>query len=171
MAATVRISYFGASGTEPAGANAEGGINFNLADSLTGTTPIQIPTATGTNFSWIKNLALEVTGTAATAITNRQVYLGGTPTSGLKVHFKQDATYNQAASGNRPSASGSNGATPSGYTALSTTPQTYHSGSVSAGSTGRNGDFCVVVCGVDNTYSAGGGSAALPDLKINYDEA
>jgi len=173
MAATVRISYYGGSASEPAGVDAEGGVKFNREDSLTGTSaPIPIPTTTGTNFSWIKQLALEVTSGDSTTISNRKVFLSGTPTAGLKLHFKGASAYDQADADNMPEASGSDGATPSGYTPLTTSPQSYHDNAVSASSTGRNGDFCVLVLGVDSTYSGGAGSnIALPDLKISYDEA
>jgi len=172
MPATVRVSYYGASGTEPAGVTAETGIKFNREDTQTGTSaPVPIPTATGTNFSWLKNLALEVTGAAATSLSNRKAALASSPTSGLLVHFKYSATYAQAASGNMPAASGSNGATPAGYTQMTTTPQSYDNASASANSTGRNGGFCQVVLGVDYSYAGGGGQATLPNILISYDEA
>jgi hypothetical protein len=170
MAATVRASYFGANASEPAGASAEGGIKFNREDTQSGTTPVEVPTSTGTEFSWIKQIALEVTATDTTDIDNRRVYLGGAPTSGLKVHFKNGAAYDQADSGNMPTASGSAGAVPAGYTEVSTTPQVYDADAVAAGSTGRNGDFCVLVAGASNGLSAGS-AVALPDILIVYDEA
>lgn len=161
-------------GSSVSWANAEGGIVFNLEDTITGTTPIPIPTATGTNFSWIKNLVLYVTATGTTAITNRTVNMGSSPTSGLKLHFKDVAvaSYAQAASGNRPTASGSNGATPAGYTAMTTSAQQYDNTSVATSSTGANGDMAVCVMGVDNTFAGGPGSAtALPNIVLSYDEA
>lgn len=172
MAATIRVSYFGGNATEPAGANAEGGTKFNREDTLAGTTtPVPIPTATGTNYSWIKLLALEVTGTAATSITNRKVALASSPTTGLAVHFKANNTYAQPASGNKPADSGSNGAVPSTYTQVTTSAQSYDNASASANSTGRNGQFCQLVFGVDYTYTGGGGQASLPNLLFTYDEA
>lgn len=172
MAATLQAQYFGASASEPAGANAESGIKFNREDTQSGTTPIPIPTATGTKYSWIKNIALAVTGTAATSISNRNVFQASTPTTGLFLFWKATNTYAQAASGNQPTDSGSNGATPSGYTAMTGSAAVYDNASVSAGSTGRNGQFCVMVCGVDNTFAGGAGSAtALPNIKLQYDES
>lgn len=155
-------------------ANAEGGVTFNLADSITSTTPVPIPTATGTNFSWIKNLVLAVTGTGTTAITNRTVAMGSSPSTGLKLHWKDVAvgSYAQAASGNRPTASGSNGATPAGYTNMTTTPAQYDNTSVATSGTGPNGDIAVCVMGVDNLFVGGPGSAtALPNILLGYDEA
>jgi hypothetical protein len=171
-AATVQAQI--ATGASPSWANAEGGIKFNLADSATSTTPVAIPTTTGTNFSWIKNLALSVTVAGTTAITNRTVKLSGSPSTGLALFFKDVAvaSYAQAASGNRPTSSGSNGATPSGYTAMTTTAQQYDNTSHATSATGPNGDMCVVVMGVDNLYTAGAGNAvSLPDITLSYDES
>lgn len=161
-------------GSSVSWASAEGGITFNLADSATSTTPIAIPTSTGTNFSWIKNLVLSVTGTGTTTMSNRNIYMASSPSTGLALFWKAVAvgSYAQAASGNRPASSGSNGATPAGYTAFTTSPVQYDSSSVSTGSTGPNGSMAVCVIGVDNTYVGGAGSAiSLPSIKLQYDEA
>lgn len=172
MGATVQ----GQAGTggSVAWANAEGGVTFNLADNITSTTPIAVPTATGTVFSWIKNLALAVTGTGSTHITNRNIYMGSSPSTGLQLFWKDvaQASYAQAASGNRPTSSGSNGATPAGYTLMTTSPAQWDNTSVSTGSTGPNGDMVVAVLGVDHTYVGGAGTAiALPNIVLQYDEA
>jgi hypothetical protein len=162
-------------GSSVSWANAEGGIKWNLADSISDTTtPIAIPTATGTVFSWIKNLALAVTGTGTTNISNRRVSLSGSPSTGLNLWFKAVAvgSYAQAASGNRPSSSGSNGATPTGYTAIATSTTVYDSSSVSSGSTGPNGSMCVSVLGVDNSFTGGAGTnVSVPSIILTYDEA
>lgn len=171
-AATVQAQI--GTGSSVSWASAEGGITFNLADSATSTTPIAIPTATGTNYSWIKNLVLAVTATGTTTISNRNVYYSGSLSTGLKLHWKDVAvsSYAQAASGNRPTASGSNGATPSGYTAMTTSPAQYDNTSVATSGTGPNGDMAVVVLGVGNDYVGGPGSAiSLPNIILQYDEA
>lgn len=172
MAATVRLDYYGASATEPAGVTAESGFKYNRADSQSGTTPIPKPTATGTAFSHVKQLALNVTASFASAITDRGIKLSSSLTSGLTVGFLGHATYlDQTGGTGAGSDSGSNGAVPSGYTAVTTSNQTWHAGSVSAGSTGRNGNFCRLVLGVDNTYAGGAGSAiAIPDHVAQYTE-
>jgi hypothetical protein len=155
-------------------ANAEGGVTWNLADNITATTPVAIPTATGTNFSWIKNLLIAVTVTGTTAITNRTVKMGSSPSTGLALFWKDVAvaSYAQAASGNRPTASGSNGATPAGYTAMTTSAVQYDNTSHVTSASGPNGDIAVTVIGVDFTYVGGAGSAiALPNVVLQYDEA
>jgi hypothetical protein len=155
-------------------ANVETGCTFNLADSATSTTPIAIPTSTGTNFSWIKNLVIAVTVTGTTTLSNRTVKMSGSPSTGLAMFWKAVAvaSYAQAASGNRPTASGSNGATPAGYTAMTTSAVQYDGSSVASSSSGPNGSMAVCVIGVDNTYVGGAGSAiSLPSIILSYDEA
>jgi hypothetical protein len=156
-------------------ANAEGGIKWNLADSGSDTTtPIAIPTATGTNYSWIKNLVIAVTGTGATTLSNRTIKMSGSPTTGLTLHWKavSVASYAQSASGNRPASAGTNGATPSGYTLMTTSAVQYDNTSVSSGSTGPNGSMAVCVFGVDFSYAGGPGTnISVPSVVLSYDEA
>jgi len=156
-------------------ANAEGGVTFNLADSITDTTtPISVPTTTGTVFSWIKNLVLAVTGTGTTNISNRNIYQSGAASTGLALFWQAVAvaSYAQAAAGNRPASSGSNGATPAGYTAMTTSAAVYDNATVATSGAGPNGKMAVVVLGVDHTYVGGAGTAiALPSILLQYDEA
>ena len=181
-AAVTRLDYYnGASpvftGGSFAGVTAESGFKFNREDTLSGTTPIPIPTATGTNYSWIKNLALDVTTAGTTAITNRRIYAGSAPSTGLTLWYKAVATgsYAQAASGNLPAAGGTNGATPSGYTAMANSvggASAYDASSVSTATQGVNGGLAVCVAGVDFSFAGGPGNAtALPSISITYDEA
>lgn len=176
MAAVVRASIYAASASEPAGATAEGGIKFNREDTATGTTPIPIPTiAAGTNYSWHKNLALEVTTLAATTISNRRAYLSGAPATGLYLFFKEGTAYVQAALTASDEVT-TNGAVPSTYTALTATTlggaQVWQAAGVSAGSTGRNGSFLRLALGIGANFAGGAGSATvLPNLLMVYDEA
>ncbi|SRR5260221_13861488 len=155
-------------------ANAEGNIVFSREDSIIGTTPTPVPSATGTNFSWIKNLVLAVTSTGTTNITNRRISMSVTPPTGIQLFWKAVAvaSYAQAASGNKPTDSGSNGATPAGYTLMTTSLALYDNTSVATSATGPNGSMVVVVCGIDRTYVGGAGNAiVLPNPIISYDEA
>lgn len=172
MGATVQAQI--GTGATVSWASAEGGIKYNLEDTATGVTPVPIPTATGTNFSWIKNLVLSVTATSTTSISNRKISQSGAASTGLALYWKDVAvaSYAQAASGNRPTSSGSNGATPAGYTAMTTTATQYDNTSHATSSSGPNGDMAVVVMGVDNSFTGGPGSAtSLPNIIITYDEA
>lgn len=154
--------------------NGEGGFKYNREDTISGTTPVPIPTATGTNFSYLKWLALAVTTTGTTNISNRRIQLSAAEsTGGIATFFQGNATYAQATSANQPAASGSNGpATPAGFTRATTALQVYDSASTSSGTTGRNGSFCETCFGVDFSYTGGAGSGvALPDVRLVYDEA
>jgi len=162
-----------ATGASPTWANVESGCKYNLADSATSTTSIAVPTATGTVFSWIKNLVLAVTTTGTTTINNRKISMGSSPATGLQLFWKQlaVASYAQSASGNRPASSGSNGATPAGYTLMTTTASLYDNTSVATSGSGPNGDMAVAVLGIDFSYAGGPGSAiALPNVVLTYDE-
>ena len=155
-------------------ANAETGGVMSREDSLAGTTPIPIPTTTGTNFSFIKNFVLAVTVIGTTHITNRRINMSGATATGMQLFWKAVAvgSYAQAAAGNQPGASGSNGATPAGYTLMTTSAAQYDNTSVATSSTGPNGSMAVVVEGIDNGYSSGAStSATTPSLVISYDEA
>lgn len=183
MAATVRVSYYGNSVGEPAGATAETGITFSLSNAqapAAGVSPVQIPASTGTIFSWIMLLALEVTGTSTTTINNRTAKYASAVTAGLELFWSDQPTYRNSAGTMRPSASGSDGPatpTPAGagapgvYAALTTSPQQWDNTGVATSGAGRNGDFIELVFGVDSSYAGGGGQAALPNLTVTYDEA
>lgn len=94
MAATVQAQF--ANGATPTLANAETGIKWNRDDTQTGTSaPIPIPTATGTNFSALKYLALVVTATSTTNMSNRRVAWATAPATGINGWFFSQGTYTQ----------------------------------------------------------------------------
>jgi len=172
--ATIRASWYGGAASEPAGVTAETGFKYNRADSQSGTTQIPQPTVTGTAFSHVKQIALEVTGTGTTTIGTLQAKLGSALTSGITVGFLGSATYlDQTGGTGAGSDSGSNGAVPSGYAALTTSYQTYDAATgISTGTTGRKGNFCRLAAGVDNTYAGGAGAAlSMPDHLFSYTES
>ncbi len=173
MAAATCQGQYGI-GSSVTWANAEGGVKMSREDSGTGATPVPIPIAAGTNYSWIKSLVLAVTGTGTTTITNRRVSMTGACSTGLFLFWKDVAvaSYVQASSGNKPTDSGSNGATPSGYTLMTTSAVQYDNASHATSSTGPNGDMASCVAAADATFVGGPGSAtALPSLLLSYDEA
>jgi hypothetical protein len=170
-AAVVQLQV--ATGAGPTFASGESGFKYNREDTVSGTTPVPIPTATGSNYSWLKWLCLSVTTSGTTAISNRRVQLSAVETSGLALFFQGNVTYAQATTANMPAASGSNGpATPASFTRATSASQVYDSASISASATGRNGWYCETCLGVDATYAGGAGNAvALPDVRLIYDEA
>ena len=179
MAATVKA--YVATGATPTLASADSAdsasIKFGRDDNANSTATLPIPTATGTHYSYFKCLLLDVTATGETSISNRKISVASALATGLTLWFKDQATYTQnngtqgTAAGNYPADAGTNGATPSGYTAVTTTPALWDNTSVSSGSSGRNGDYVQTALGVDFTFTGGGGTASLPNLQISYDEA
>lgn len=174
-AATVQAMYYGGSTGEPStGANAETGIKYNREDTQLGTTAIPIPTSAGTNYSWFKELALSVTSTGTTTLSNRTIARSSAPPAGLIMYFASSSGYVQPSSANRPSdTSTGDDAAPAAWTALTTSYQAYSTESVGS-SSGRNGGFAKTLLGVSSTgtYTGGPGSAiTLPNLLIQYDEA
>lgn len=171
MAATVQAQI--STGSGPTVGSAEGGVTFGRDDSVTSTTPIPKPTSTGTAYSYYKTLHLQVTGGGgSTSISDRQIKWGSSPSTGLYGFFKDGGTSYTQATGNLASDSGTQGATPATWTALTTSPQTWHAGSVAATNSTRNGDYVLTGVGIGDNYAGGAGSAiALPDLVLSYTEA
>lgn len=172
MAATVEIRIFNGAG--PTGANAESGFTFSRDDNVAGSARIPKPNANGTNYSWYKSLGLYVSaGGGSTSLSNKDIYWGSAPSTGLTGHFDADASYVQATSGNKPTDNGTtNDATPAGYTLITTSAQAYDASSDAATNSTLCGDYCRVVIGVANTYAGGAGpSIVLPDIKMEYDES
>lgn len=176
MSAIVQAGYWGSAVSEPTSGsigNAETGILFSRDDAQLGTTVVMVPNQQGTNFSWFKNLGLNVLVTSTTTISNRRISLANAPTSGLTIWFLGTGTYSDPTANNKPGDNGtSNGATPSGYTKITTSTQVWDSTGVATSSTGRNGNFCQVVLGADQGYSSNvGPNMPLPTLILTYDEA
>jgi hypothetical protein len=171
MAAGVRLSY--ASSTGPTLGTAETGIKYNREETVAGTTPIPRPTATGTAFSWSKPFRLEIIATDTTSISNfRLNYTGSAPATGLALWYRDDVTTYQRGNALAAADTGTNGATPAGYSSMTTSPYTYDAGSYSTSTPGGKGDYFSTALGVSNNYAGGAGSAiALPDLVVTYDEA
>jgi hypothetical protein len=181
MAATLTANYYNG-GSEGAGTDATTGMRFNREDTQMGTSgTIPIPTTSpNTVYSWYKNIALAVTNAdGAVTITNRSVKLGtnvSLPT-GAFLYFLSTGTYRQASAGTAPPSMASNGAVPTDpngdgtYAAMTLNAQAYDGAGASAGSTGRNGNFCRMVFGLDARYTGGAGALTLPNIIMGYDEA
>lgn len=173
MAATVLIYQdTDATGATHTNVDSSGGTapKFGTDDAVQSSTPVVIPSATGTNYSAFKNLYLDVTVAGATTINNRQIKLATAAASGLAFFWK--ANTGAYAQGSAPASSGSNGpATPAGYTLMTTSYALWDNTGVSTASTGKNGGYVQVVLGVDSTYAGGGGSYSNPSILLQYDES
>ncbi len=170
MPAAVRASIQTGAAATPTIASAETGIKWNREDTQNGTTPIPIPPAAGTEYSFAKWLFLEVTTTSTTAISNRRVQLAAAPAAGLTQSFVATDTYAQETAA--IAAAGTNDAVPTGFTAFGTTAVVYDNTSVGTGTLGRNGLFARTLLGVSALFTGGAGNAtAMPDLRLVFDEA
>lgn len=150
---------------------------FNQADdNSTTTNPIVVPSATGTNFSWNKCVALNVNTAGTTNITAIGWQLAQTLTTGFYLFFKDaGASYVQSTSGNQPAATVTNGGAPTGFTAMSATVQNSWTGSVATSTTGVKGDYTQLAFGVGNNYAGAGGTgvnlvASGNAFNVVYDE-
>lgn len=176
-----QMSYYGGSGVEPAGVNAETGIVLSLSDAqapAVGVSPITVPATTGTNFSWIMLLALKIISPSAVFVSNRRIAFASAPASGSAIFFANQPTYRDPSLNNKPADSVVAGATPAvtgagapaSYTAITTTPQLWDNTSHVSG-VGRNGNFVELIGAVDNTYLGGPGQETFPNLVITCDGA
>jgi len=181
VAATVRLSWYGASPTEPSGITAEdnAGIVFNRENSKAGTSVtagLPIPVIPSTIYSWRKIVALEVTAVGTTDLANRRISIASPWPAGLHLYMMPLATYADPALGTKPTDNLTTDAVvPSGYTEVVFPILTvYDATTIASTSLGRNGDFCAMVLGVDSAYAAGGGLAGsipIPVYRLTYDEA
>ncbi len=179
-AATVQASWYGGAASEPAGVTAETGVTINRSDTQTGTTPIPIPTVTGSNYSWVQQLALQVTGAASpsTTLSNATVKLSAGLATGILAFFKGNASFlNQTGGTQAPADVGTENAgaptTPATYTIATTTAQQWDAMGTAAngGSTGRKSNFLDLILGVASGYLGSPGSTSLGNGILSYDEA
>lgn len=185
MAATVKAYGFNSTGPTATSVDSadSGSFKFGRDDTVISTTPLPIPTATGTKFSWRKYLALYTTaGGGATTLSNLGVKVSASLPTGISMWWSAVTTYVQAnttqgtAAGNVPADSGSNGATPANQTdttwaAVTTSNQTYDATGGAATNTTKSGKYLALVAGADNTCVSGGGTTSLGNVVLQYDEA
>jgi hypothetical protein len=184
MASVTKAYGFNGSGPTAASVDSADSASFKFGrdDTVISTTPVPVPTATGTNFSWRKYLGLYVvSGGGSTSLLNRGVKMSGALPTGIQMWQSAVTTYVQAtttqgtAAGNRPTDSGSNAATPANQTdvtwvLMTTSNVTYDASTVAATNTTINGKYLALVLGVDFTCASGGGSTSLNNVILQYDE-
>lgn len=159
--AVVDLNYYGESTSEPAGATVSGGWRYSRDDSQTGSNAVPIPALTGQNFSWYKQFAITTTDTGFT-LSNFTIKNTSDPPDGIHIYFKAASSYVQPSGSNKPDdIAGSHSSSPAGYTLLTTTPQQWYAGPITINSTGRQGDFLLLVLGVGNDYAGSIGDEAI----------
>ena len=152
---------------------------MNREDTVSGTTPIPVPSATGTNFSWIKTYIMEITATGGLTMTNIRVgKVAAEATAGTKLwHVTSHAigSYVQAAASPTPTGDNNitpptlNGAASSEIQPITTPPSVYAAGPFA--STGQKGNLVEVSCGVDATCLITGVAVPLATLRWTWTEA
>lgn len=149
---------------------------WSLVDNATGTTEIATPTATGTNFSFIKSLKIHITTVNALSMTNVMVgKVAAESTTGTKLWaYTGHATYTQATAA--PTATGDNNVTAPTMNAatgvalalISAPPAAYAAGPFTT--TGDQGNNVEVCLGVDATNTTAGTAVATPTLRWSWTE-
>lgn len=154
---------------------------WNRVDHATTATVIPTPTATGTNFSYVKSFAVNITATGSLTMTN--ILFGkvaNETTTGTKLWHRSDhaqGSYTQATTS--PTATGDNNSTApalngtnAAVTAvplISAPPSTYAAGGFS--STARVGNLIEVTLGVDATNTTAGAAVATPTMRWSWTES
>lgn len=178
MAMSVDIQI--ATGATPTWANVTA-VVWNRVDTASGTTVIPTPTATGTNFSFVKSFAVNITATGSLSMTN--ILFGkvaSETTTGTKLWHRTDhaiASYTQATAA--PTATGDNNTTApamngtnAAVTAvplISAPPSAYAAGPFN--SVARVGNLVEVALGVDATNTTAGAAVATPTLRWSWTES
>lgn len=149
---------------------------WNRVDSASGTTAIPTPTSTGTNFSFVKSLVMNITTTNSLSMTN--ILFGkvaAETTTGTKLwQSVAHSSYTQATaaptstSDNNVTAPTVNSAAATAVQLISAPPSTYAAGPFS--STGNAGNFVEVCLGIDSTNTTAGTSVATPTLEWSWTE-
>lgn len=179
MAMTVQIDQ--ATGSGPTFASVTS-VKWNRTDDASTASAIPTPTATGTNFSYVKSFVVEITATGSLTMTDIKVgKVANETTTGTKLWHRTDhaeGSYVQATAA--PAATGDNNSTapviPAGgnNTTVTALPLIGSASVYSAGphsTTGRKGNLVEVALGVDATNTTAGASVATPTLRWQWTES
>ena len=150
---------------------------WSRVDNASGTTVIPTPTATGTNFSFIKSFKIQITTVNGLSMTNVLVgKVASEATTGTKLwRVTSHATYSQATAA--PTATGDNnvtaptmnGAAGTALELIAAPPSAYAAGPyTSTGVQGNNVEICL---GVDATNTTAGAAVATPTLRWSWTES
>jgi len=179
MANTVAIRQLTGAGPTVATVTA---VKWNRVDDASGTTVIPTPTATGTNFSFVKTFQIDITVDGGLTMTDVKVgKVANESTTGTKLWHRTDhavGSYVQAIVA--PAATGDNNTTapviPAGgnNTNVIALPLIGSASVYAAGpftGTGRKGNLVEMCLGVDATNTTAGSAVAAPTLRWQWTEA
>lgn len=157
-------------------------VKWNRVDDASGTTVIPTPTATGTNFSFVKSFMIDITATGSLTMTDVKIgKVAGESTTGTKLWHRTDhaeGSYVQATAA--PAATGDNNSTapviPAGgnNTNVAAVPLIGSASVYAAGpfnTTGRKGNLVEMCLGVDAQNTTAGSAVATPTLRWQWTEA
>ena len=179
MAMVVSIHQLTGAGPAAAAVTA---VKWNRVDDASGTTAIPTPTATGTNFSYVKSFQINID--TVNSLNMSDVKFGkvaAETTTGTKLWHRTDhavGSYVQATAA--PAATGDNNTTapviPAGgnNTSVTAVPVIGSASVYAAGpfnTTGGKGNLVEVCLGVDATNTTAGTSVATPTLRFQWTES
>lgn len=179
MAMVVSIHQLTGAGPAAAAVTA---VKWNRVDDAVGTTAIPTPTATDTNFSYVKSFQINIDTVNSLNMTDVKVgKVAGETTTGTKLWHRSDhavGVYVQATVA--PAATGDNNTTapvvPAGgnNTNVIAVPLIGSASVYSAGphnTTGRKGNLVEITLGVDATNTTAGSAVATPTLRWQWTES
>lgn len=178
MAMTVAIAN--ATGATPTWADVGASTaKWNRIDTLTGTTAIPTPTATGTNFSFVKSFMINITATGGLSMSDAKVgKVAGETTTGTKLwHTTEHAEGSYVQATAAPGSTGDNNVTAPNINSGSSEAALPLIGSASVyaagpfNTTGRKGTLVEVCLGVDATNTTAGQSVATPTMRWQWTES
>lgn len=178
MAMTVEIHN--GTGVGPTWANVGASTaKWNREDTLTGATVIPTPTATGTNFSFVKSFMVDIIAVGGLSMTDLKVgKVANETTTGTKLWYTtehNEAAYTQATAA--PGSTGDNNVTApdiNSGTSEAAMPLISGASAYAAGpfnTTGRKGNIVEVCLGVDATNTTAGSTVATPTLRWQWTES
>ena len=175
---TVQITMLtGAGPTETRVDNQSPGFVFNRDDTRTGTTAIPKPTATGTNFSWVKSFQIEVTAHDSKTMTAVRVGKASNEAdTGTKLwqnvanaSYTQATTPPTATGDNNTTAPTINGDTATAMALISAPPAAYAAGPYTTNA--KHGNIVELTLGVDVTNTTPGTSRTMPSITWTWTES
>lgn len=176
MAMTTQILLYTGAGPSTAATTA---VKWNRVDSEAGTTVIPTPTATGTNFSFVKSFRMDITATGSLSMTDLKIGKVATETTtGTKLwHTTEHAVGAYVQATVAPGATGDNNATApdiNSGSAEAALPLIGSAGVYSAGphsSIATVGNLVEITLGVDATNTTAGSAVATPTLRWQWTES
>lgn len=165
-------------GATPTWTTAITSIKYNRVDTQSGTTLIPTPVATGTNFSFIKSLSMDIVTVNSLNMTGLMFgKVANETTTGSKLwivtshasgSYVQATTPPSATSDNNVTAPTMNGATGVACPLISAPPAAYAAGPFNT--TGRQGNLVEIAAGFDFTNTTAGTTTAMPTGRWQWTE-